>query len=468
VGRRLRADESCRTGNDRDSHISGAYVNAARMPGCSDDRQVAAVNLAAVRILVVTNLFEPDRGGGASVFTDLLDGLAQRGHDVDVQTTYPYYPEWVDKSGKNGLSITREHRGPISVARYGMYIPRDPSSVVQRLVQELTFLMSLCRGIHLHRQADVVIVFCPLISAVTYAAIRRILKHEFTLINVQDIPADAAAAGGLVHGRVIKRLAAGTQRFLFRRAQLYSSIAPAMVARVAEITGRPERVHLLPNHLNESMKVLIEGSRSRSSETIVAGREIRLLYAGNIGGKQNLLGFCESIAASEENFLFRIFGSGSEAETVREWVAKRGDSRFEMGPFLPEADFVDALTSHDAFVITETPDAGASFIPSKLIPAISAGIPIVAVADPTSPLATEVANHELGIVVEWQEPLAGLERLSQLLTDHDRRRLLGATLERRAADYSREESIDRLESLLMASLAGQPSKVRSSATRNGE
>ena len=40
---------------------------------------------------MVTNLFHPDRGGGASVFSDLCYGLAERGHDVTVYAAYPYY-----------------------------------------------------------------------------------------------------------------------------------------------------------------------------------------------------------------------------------------------------------------------------------------------------------------------------------------------------------------------------------------
>ena len=53
-----------------------------------------------MKLLVVTNLFHPDRGGGASVFSDMCYGLVERGHDVTVYGAYPYYPEWRNKSAR--------------------------------------------------------------------------------------------------------------------------------------------------------------------------------------------------------------------------------------------------------------------------------------------------------------------------------------------------------------------------------
>jgi len=60
-----------------------------------------------VRLLVVVNVYPPDLCGGAVIFGDLCEGLAARGFEVTVRCAYPYYPEWKDKWGQNGLKITR-------------------------------------------------------------------------------------------------------------------------------------------------------------------------------------------------------------------------------------------------------------------------------------------------------------------------------------------------------------------------
>ena len=86
------------------------------------------------RLLVVVNVFHPDRGGGGAIFSDLCYGLVERGYDVTVRCAYPYYPEWKDKSGKNGFAIERCEDHGVHVERYGLYIPKDPRSLAQRLL----------------------------------------------------------------------------------------------------------------------------------------------------------------------------------------------------------------------------------------------------------------------------------------------------------------------------------------------
>src|SRR3954471_14843296 len=97
------------------------------------------------RLLIVTHLFLPDACGGAPIFSDLCHGLAQRDIDVTVRCAYPYYPEWTDKSGQNGLRIERHQVEGMLVERYGLFIPWDPTSIWQRIVYEGSFFLSLSR-----------------------------------------------------------------------------------------------------------------------------------------------------------------------------------------------------------------------------------------------------------------------------------------------------------------------------------
>ena len=101
---------------------------------------------ARFRLLVVVNVFHPDRGGGGAIFSDLCYGLAERGFDVTVRCAYPYYPEWRDKSGRNGFAIQRYEERGVHVERYGIYIPRNPRSLLERLLYEASFLFSLLRS----------------------------------------------------------------------------------------------------------------------------------------------------------------------------------------------------------------------------------------------------------------------------------------------------------------------------------
>lgn len=179
---------------------------------------------ARPRLLMVVNVFNPDRGGGGAVFSDLAYGLAERGFDVTVRCAYPYYPEWQDKSGKNGLVIQRYEENGVHVERYGIFIPSNPNALSQRLLYEASFFFSLLRSLSRGRRFDLVMVYCPLVGAVAFAVLNKWLHRKPLWLNVQDLSADAAAASGIARGRGVKRLLGAVQQWFFNQAQVWSWI----------------------------------------------------------------------------------------------------------------------------------------------------------------------------------------------------------------------------------------------------
>jgi colanic acid biosynthesis glycosyl transferase WcaI len=409
----------------------------------------------APRLLLVVNVFHPDRGGGAAVFSDLAYGLTERGFDVTVRCAYPYYPEWTDKSGDNGVRIQRYTERGVTVERYGIFIPRNPNNLLQRLVYEASFFVSLSRALGRDRaRFDVTMVFCPLVGAVAYAALRKSLFGGPLWLNVQDLSAEAAAAGGITRGKAVGNLFRGVQNALFNRADVWSSISPEMVERLTTARRGERPILYLPNWLNESVSTTIDSLPDK------VGREpegaLKLLYAGNIGTKQDLLHFCQTLASSDAPFSFRIHGSGGRAAELRQWVERAGDQRFRFGPFLDEADFVGAIHESDLFVITETAGSGGSFIPSKLIPAVATGTPILAVSDRESPLGQEVLRAHLGPHFTWDE----LDELSVLLrtlvVDAEALTTWQWQARERSGFYRRDRVLESFETALRRLMAGQP------------
>lgn len=392
-------------------------------------------------LLVIVNVYAPDLGGGV-LFSDLCEGLSERGFDVTVRCAYPYYPEWQDKSGRNGLRIQRSIDNGVSIERYGIFIPSNPNSLVQRLVYEASFTASLVRSLP-DRRFDAVMAFCPLAGGVGYAAFRKKLYGEPLWLNVQDLPADAAAAGG-ISSRTGTDPFARVQSALFNACDFWSTISPVMVERLKTIRKRNQPVAYIPNWLHRTLEEAIRQPRREAP----AGKSIRLFYSGNIGTKQNLLEFCRRLGTSTSDFTFLIRGSGSRAGDVRSWVQNSGDSRFVFENLGTEGAFIGALQEADFFVVPEAAGSGGSFIPSKLIPAIAAGTPILAVSDSDSPLGQEVRQNDLGPHFQWSDA----DKIGEILAGEDGRKRDKWTraLEARAAFYRRDAVIDEYARLLNA------------------
>ena len=395
------------------------------------------------RLLVVVNNFPPDRGGGGAVYGDLCYSLVQRGFDVTVRCPYPFYPEWRDKSGRNGLTIWRYEDQGVHVERFGIYIPSNPNSILQRLLHDASLLLSLMRSIHRGRKFDVVMAYCPLVSGVAFSALNRMVYRKPLWLNVQDLAAEAAAATGIVRHAWISKLLRGVQRWLFNRADVWSTISPMMIERLEPMRRRNQTLLLLPNWLNASLASEIEKFKP-GPQPRACHEPMRLLYAGNIGKKQNLLTLLKLLHESKAQFEFAVHGSGAQALAIERWVANAGDARFRFGPFLDEAGFARMLSWTDFFVISETGDSGASFMPSKLVPGIASGAPILAICDADGPLGIEVRRHELGPWFSWAEASQIGELLSQLGQNRERFEHWSRRATLRAAEYDRDAIIDRV------------------------
>ncbi len=381
------------------------------------------------------------------MFTDLAVNLQRRGHQVTVITTFPYYPEWQKKAGGRLLAKKCEEREGVRVIRHGIFVPSRPSRLVQRLLFEVSFAASATRSLFAFGRQDAVLVFCPMFGAVLFGALRGAIRREPLWLNIQDIPTDASLAAGIVKRGLFSRVAEFAQRAVFSRYRMWTTINEAMLQRLRSIGNCEIGPELCANWLTGSLSENIDSVRAAIPKSHMQ-ETLQLLYSGNIGSKQGLLDFCKILHGTELKFRFQINGDGAAAGELWQWLDEVRDSRFIRGGFLEEPQFVEAIRRCDWFVITEKRNAGFSFIPSKLIPAISLATPILAISDRASPLGQEVTNHSLGLHFNW-EHLNELEgQLVAASADAARQQHWQEKCEHHACTYGKRHALDRYETLL--------------------
>ncbi len=399
-----------------------------------------------IRLLVVTNLFHPDFGGGAAVFSDLCYALAERGIDVTVQCAYPYYPEWKDKSGSNGWKISRHEDRGVKVERHGLFIPKNPNSLMQRLLYEASFFFSLLRSLPRGRKDfDVIMVYCPLVGSVAYASCRKLFYVTPLWLSIQDLSAEAAEASGISKSAAVNRLFRRIQTLFFNQADIWSSISPVMIERLRHITQKKQPILYLPNWVHASLTEQIDALPQKTGRNI--SHPVKLLYAGNIGKKQDLLRFCKTLQQSDALFEFHIHGDGGEAETLQQWIKQTCDKRFRFRHFLDEAGFAQVLNDADMFVITEKQGSGGAFIPSKLIPGIRSGTPILAICDAATPLGQEMQQTKAGYRFSWSQ-LPQLSDFIHNLPNNEDYPIWQKNALARSAFYDRDKIVSQFETML--------------------
>jgi colanic acid biosynthesis glycosyl transferase WcaI len=297
---------------------------------------------------------------------------------------------------------------------------------------------------------------------VAFAAFNKLLYHKPLWLNVQDLSADAAAASGIARGRLVKRCLSAIQSLMFNRADVWSSISPVMIDRLKAIRKRNQPILYLPNWLNSSMAAEI--ARFPSKLGRLPSDPVKLLYAGNIGGKQDLLRFCQALRGTDVRFQFRIHGDGAEASTVQRWVERATDQRFAFGPFLEEHDFAAALHETDLFVIIEKAGSGGSFIPCKMIAGIASGSPILAVCDADSPLGLEMQTCSPGPALSWESLSDIAAILRELHLSPGAFEVWQHNALSRATFYTRDLIIHGFDAAIRAIVAGDTPSEHSIAT----
>lgn len=404
-------------------------------------------NQQRLKLLIITMMYKPDCVGIAAIASDMCEALAERGHDVTVYTTFPYYPEWKLKTKIRRWRAQKELVDGVKVRRHRIFVPSNPSRLVPRLFHELSFPLSLAGSLFRRQKYDVVMVYCPLIGGIVFAALRKMIFRDPLWVNIQDIPVQAAAASGIIRSSLAARFASAIQRFVFNRADVWSSISPDMVDQLDTLRRAEQPIHLCPNWLTRSLH---EQIRRLPQKT---GRHpqgpVKLLYCGTIGNKQGLLQFCENLRECKGEFQFQIRGAGSQAEEVRQWVESCSDKRFTFDILLSQSEFVHAIHSADWFVVPQKSSSGNAFFPSKLIPAMSVGTPILAVTDCDGPLYHEVAQQGIGLVVPWSKVTGLTDELDSVQRIPGRFAELQKNCLRRSETYQREIAIDQFETLLL-------------------
>ncbi len=161
------------------------------------------------------------------------------------------------------------------------------------------------------------------------------------------------------------------------------------------------------------------------------------------------------MSASDWNFRLRIQGDGARARELERWISTRGDTRISFHPLTDEPGLARALQETDYYLITEKKGAGSSFVPSKMIPALASGVPLVAVCDASSPLGQETDSFQTGPRLDWSSAAEGIERLSTVTNTDPEFLCWKKNASDRASYYGREAGLDRYESFLKMIVSGK-------------
>ncbi len=440
--------------NDPGAATLGPALCAARHSHWRRLDKVASMPHEKLKIAILGLHYAPESTGNAPYTTGLAEGLAAAGHEVNVITGFPHYPEWRLQEGLREWRRSEEIKG-VKLTRLRHYVPSRPR-LMGRLLMELSFGLRLL--LSSWGKPDVVIMVSPALFSTGLALLRAKCgkRRPAIAIWVQDL-----YSRGIVETEATNALAARALASLESAILKSADGVVAIHERFADYLVRSlgvdmEKIFVIRNwtHLPERAAANIPEVREalgwRDDEIVV-------LHAGNMGAKQgldNVVGAARVSDSSPARVRFVLMGDGNQRATLE--VMSKDVSSLEIIDGLPTEQFQHALEAADILLVNERPGVKDMAVPSKLTSYFSSGVPVLAATEAESVTASEIQVSGGGIRVNAGDPIALYEAALALGRDKAKAQTLGDKgLRFRRNTLSASNAIARYDDFVIGMISAQ-------------
>jgi colanic acid biosynthesis glycosyl transferase WcaI len=376
--------------------------------------------------LVAASYFRPDHAGIAIYSTDFVDYLVEHGGSVRVVTTFPFYPAWRKRPEDEGRLFRRDIEHGYEVFRGYSYVPGRVTAL-KRMWHEAScaifgFLSCVRAG-----RVDVVVVFSPPIALCVISWLWARLTGATFVINVQDLPVDAARSLGMMQQGPLLRVIGAVESWVYRRTDQITTISHAMLAILRAKGVSEERLRLVPNWIDVARHgEAVAAGRFRATQGIASDAFV-VAYAGNIGVKQGLDQLVRLAAhfRGRPDLVFVIAGEGADKPRIMQLVQELGADNVRVLPFLAPTDYRELLADSDLVFVAQRAGAGDNFFPSKLLGIMALARPLLITADAASELFIEATRAQCGYVAQYGEIAALAQAVESAIADPGKLREMG-------------------------------------------
>ncbi|MFQ6610848.1 MAG: glycosyltransferase family 4 protein, partial [Fidelibacterota bacterium] len=273
-----------------------------------------------MRILIITQFFDPEFGAASARLTGLSKELAALGHTVSVITCYPNYPfgkiysDWK----KHPVSLIHD----IRVTRVWSYV-RPGNSAPYRIINFITFfLFATVNGLKLREKFDVVLSSSPPLIAGLGGVIlakRMGIPHVF---DVRDIWPDVAVESGeFSPSSILVKLASTLAQFIYNNSTSITVVTKEKQMRFLQKGYNLMNIHLVENGIDPA--IIHNAPRiDLYREFSVNRKRIIAIYAGLLGVAQGVIHLVRimNTAALQNNVHLLVVGEGSQKKEILEYV----------------------------------------------------------------------------------------------------------------------------------------------------
>lgn len=367
-----------------------------------------------MKVTILSINYWPEVTGIGAFTTYRAEYLAAAGHDVEVCTSFPYYPEWRVPENYAGRMLMNEERNGVKIVRSYLYVP-NPVTSLKRILHEGSFIVSATARALMRRRPDVLLVVSPPLGlAVTAILLSRLWRIPY-VFDVEDLQPDSAGDLGMLPGWAVKRLYQ-VEAAAYRYARLVTTLTQSMRKKIVAKGVAEEKVELIEPRMDESLTDLRPEEGSEFRKRYGFGDEFLATHSGNMGVKQGLDVALNAAALNRDDrsILFLLVGDGADCERIRRRAAEMDLRNVRFLPLLDQEDFRGLMAASGVCLVTQQRSVSEVAFPSKVVTYLAAGRPIVASVHPECEVARLTRESGAGKVVKAEDPDALLAAIQEI------------------------------------------------------
>jgi len=367
-----------------------------------------------MKILICSINYKPELIGVGKYTSEMAEWLNAKGHDVEVITAPPYYPDWKVFSGWSSWRYKTEYVEGVKVTRCPVYVPSKPSGL-KRIIHLFSFALSSF-PIVLYRSfksVDVVFVVEPPLFAAPSALLFSKITGAKSVLHIQDFEVDAAFELGLLKSSFLRKAVSLVEQFTMSKFDCVSTISPKMLKKLNVKNVNSSKQYMFINWVDTSLITPLNRRSDYYNELNIPLDKKILLYSGNMGNKQGLEIIVESARrlVNKNELVFVMCGEGSSRSSLKELASDL--SNIIWLPFQRLDKLNELLGFSTIHLLPQSREAADLVMPSKLTGMLSSGKPIVTTALPETQLAQVVTK--CGMVVDPEDIDAFVEAIEILI-----------------------------------------------------
>lgn len=360
------------------------------------------MSLDSYKVHVVCPVFPPESVASAIMSEHIAIGLAQKGHDVIVITSFPSKMKGELFPGYQKTLIPQSIEDSRGFRIYRVFtVFSKESKLLSRLRENFSYaLASNLASIWLGKPDLVYMNTWPAVATFVTALLCKLRGVKY-IYNVQDIYPESAAGLGVINANsFVYRLLLRLDQFSMRHAAQVVPNSEEFSERIRSsrfISG--EKITVVWNWYDASV---IPGEKFNDYRLSFAPEKDScvVMYAGNIGSVAGLEVVLDAahLLNEEGNYTFVLAGDGTLRQELENICKEKAIENVKFYYPLHRRDLAYVQAAADILLITTKRGLSMSEVPSKIMGYMLSGRPVLAMVDAESNTAKVIQLADCGLV----------------------------------------------------------------------